>query len=83
METKCTKLESMQTIGNLVWQVQHNIPTLDNSPNGIISCTKPTITRTDKLVTFLLKSHMYGMSFGPNEVLEKGHLIHACSNYIS
>ncbi len=53
METKCTKLESMQTIGNLVWQVQHNTLTLDNSPNGIVSCTKPTIARIEKLVVFL------------------------------
>lgn len=83
METKCTKLKSMQTIGNLVWQVQHNTPTLDNSPNGIVSCTISTIARTEKLVVFLTKSHMYGMSLGPNEVVEKGHLINACSNCIS
>ncbi len=70
------KFGSTQTIGNLTWKIKHNTPTVDSSPNGVASCTKPVIAETGKLVASPTKSHMSGMSPGPHEVVEKGHLMH-------
>jgi len=42
----------------------------------VVSCTKLVIVRIGKLVTSPTKSHMSGMSPKPNEVAEKGHLMH-------
>jgi hypothetical protein len=69
MEALSLTIMNERCIGNLVWQVHHNILTLDNSLDRVASCTKLAIAGIRKLVTSPTKSHMGGMPF-------------ACSNYI-
>jgi hypothetical protein len=61
METNYIEFGSTQTIGNLTWKIKNNTPTPDNSLNGVVSCIKPAIAGTGKLVASPTKSHMSDM----------------------